>query len=596
MVFDSTILARLASDLRRQIVGARVDRVFAVSRDEVVLDLRRRVPRPQLVFSWSAEMGRAHLSADHEPRPDLHLPFVDSLRKELRGATITACGQVGFDRILEVEFANCEGLGPGSRASLVAEIMGRHANLILRDADGTILSCAKLINSQVNRYREIMPGVRYVPPPGGHRLDPRQLTVEGLLSPPEPPVDDEHETSAVHGGMELRQYLRGVLMGASDLFLDELVTRSRLEGERPVGSQPGAWASQVCEAAADLLAEAEKEGSAFLYEGAVRRGKRTQVFAYPLVLQSHLDFECRQVDDLGAALDELVGTQLVSRELQSGRDHLTAILSRALARTEARVRERELSLAEAEDADGLRRRGELILANLHAIPAGAAEVEVTDYYDPDQATVTLKLDPHYSAKENAQAAFERYRRARRILDRVPGLLAEARAEGEYLQGVQQQVETAEDTAELSQLEEELRRGGFLHEQAKRARSRDRSGAVEPRRATTRDGYPMLYGKTGAQNDAVVRTAAPEDLWFHVKDGPGGHVVIRTSGRPDEVPESSLREAAALAASLSHWRNDAHVPVNYTAVKHVHKPKGARPGFVTYTDFRTLHVDTGHERG
>jgi predicted ribosome quality control (RQC) complex YloA/Tae2 family protein len=189
----------------------------------------------------------------------------------------------------------------------------------------------------------------------------------------------------------------------------------------------------------------------------------------------------------------------------------------------------------------------------------------------------------------AQALFQRYKRARRILERVPPLLAQAEQEREYLQGVQQQVLTAETQQELDELEEELERGGYLREPARRQAKSPR-GTAQPRRAVSSDGYVILYGKTGAQNDALLRMASPEDLWFHVKDGPGGHVLVRTSGKGDEVPRRTLLEAAARAAGLSQWRKDHNVEVNYTRAKHVHKPKGARPGFVTYTHFQTLTVD------
>ena len=142
MVFDSLCLARIAADIRRQAVGARVDRVFQPSREELVLELRRKMPRPQVMVSWSAEFGRVHLGRDAAPSPGANMPIADVLRRHLRGATVVACEQVNFDRVVHITFANCAGLGPQSRAVLVAEIMGRHANLSL-DEDETIIGCAK---------------------------------------------------------------------------------------------------------------------------------------------------------------------------------------------------------------------------------------------------------------------------------------------------------------------------------------------------------------------------------------------------------------------------------------------------------------------
>lgn len=568
MFFDSLILARIAAEVRGDLLGATVERVFAPGREIVALDFRRRLPRSQLLLAWSAEGARTYLSGSAEPQPDLSSPMADVLRRHLRGATLVACEQVAFDRVLRLEFANCLGLGPQSRNVLVAEVMGRLSNLVLVGAGMQVIACAKAVRSEFNRYREVLPGQQYVPPPALGRLDPRTLTAETLL---------ERGRNAE----TLRDLLAGTLMGASERFVEEALTRAHLNPEAATQGE-GEWAHRLVAAIRAMIAEAEEPGRAFVY-------KANKVFAYPLVLESHLEWETEPAESLSAALETLAAQETQRWRISQARERLLAAARRGLEKAEARRRERERALQEAEDAKALRRRGELLLANLKLIQPGAQSVTVTDFFDPEQAQVEIALDPRLAPADQAQALFQRYKRARRILERVPPLLAQAEQEREYLQGVYEQVLTAETPDELAELEEELRRGGYLKEPVRRL-PKAPVGTAQPRRATSSDGYVILYGRTGAQNDALLRMAAPEDLWFHVKDGPGGHVLVRTSGKADEVPRSTLLEAAARAAGLSQWRNDHNVEVNYTRAKHVHKPKGARPGFVTYTHFQTLTVE------
>jgi predicted ribosome quality control (RQC) complex YloA/Tae2 family protein len=203
--------------------------------------------------------------------------------------------------------------------------------------------------------------------------------------------------------------------------------------------------------------------------------------------------------------------------------------------------------------------------------------------------VELRLDPNYSAQQNARDAFHRYRRARRIQEQVPPLLEEARREREYLEGVLDDLERAESLEDLRQVEEELLARGHIGRQAGQKRRPAPRSEVKLSRLPVADGPAILYGKTGTQNDELVRLADGDDLWFHVKDAPGGHVLIRTGGRPEAVPPETLEAAAALAAALSRRRTESRVEVNYALAKHVRKPRGAPPGFVTYTDFKTLSV-------
>ncbi len=375
MLFDSTMLCRVTTDLERQAVGARIQRVFMVNKTTVVLELARRLARPQIVLACDAEYGRVHFTDGMTPDPGEHSPFGDVLRRYLRGATMTSVCQPNFDRILRIEFVNVQGMGPESRCCLVAEIMGKRANLLLLDSDETILECAKHVPAAVNRYRQSLPGLQYIPPPGGDKLSPAEASGEAL-------------TKIAQGDTRLDKWLRGNVMGGSAVFITEVCARAGFNGEHPLDQLPDNWPAILAEALQSIAEQAEKPGPGHIYRGP------HELFAYPLVLQSVTDLQEEECDDISAAL-ELTHHQLSQRQqLQQHSQRLQSVVRTVYDKANRRVREREKALQEAEVGEVFRRYGELILANLHSIQPGASEITVTDYSAEGMPQVTIALDPN----------------------------------------------------------------------------------------------------------------------------------------------------------------------------------------------------------
>ena len=251
-----------------------------------------------------------------------------------------------------------------------------------------------------------------------------------------------------------------------------------------------------------------------------------------------------------------------------------------------RRRKRQAALAGVDDADRYRKWGELILAHLHAIPPRARQVTVTDYYSPSQSQVTIPLDPDHTPQVVAQHYFKRYKRAGRLRQRLPRLLRVDRIQQDYLEGLIHQIHSAAELADLEELREEMIEQSVL-KPPKRPQPRPQKRSLP--RFSSGDGYLVLYGKTGRQNDELLRAASPDDIWLHVQQGPGGHVVIRAGGKPEQVPETTIVEAAQRAAALSKQARSPAVEVDYTLVKHLSKPRGAPPGFVLYRNFKTVRI-------
>jgi predicted ribosome quality control (RQC) complex YloA/Tae2 family protein len=563
MTSDSLMLRRLVAEVS-ELIGQRVQRVFPLGRGVVVLEVHGRLADPQVLINGSGEGCGLLRTADCEPVRGQDTPLADVLRRHLRGATLLAASQRQFDRVVELEFGNCEGLGPQSRRRLIAEITGRHSNLLLVDERDYILECARHVTARVNRVRQSLPGELYLPPPDFGKLDPSvPRALEAL--PPLAPAD-----------LSLAQWLRQHWQGASDPFTAVLAQRLGVLPESPLQALGEGGRERVVQAAAELIAEAQTVGPVHL---AALPGKAP--VAYPAVLPApwqslgeaeSLSVACRRL--------ELEGAQgRVSQELQQRLQSALGAAHQKAARTES---QRAKTLAQAADAERWRQWGEMLLAYLSEVPAGAQEVELENWYTEQREMIPL--DPRLSPRENAQAYFNRYRKLQRVQQRVPPLLAEARRQREYLEDLQDQVQQAEGSAELQLVEAELEEAGIL-----KAGKRRRPETKADYRRTEIGGYAVIYGRSGLENAAVLREARPDDLWLHVQAAPGGHVVVRTDNRPEQVPEKVLLEAARLAARLSRRRREKVVEVDCTRPKHLTRVKGAPPGYVIYRECRTLLV-------
>ena len=579
MLFDSTMLARTAGDAERGLLGARLRDVVQARHDEVCLRFARGGDLPCLLLSSSPEEGRAHMAAACPAAPPTPFPFCMALRKHLRGATLEAVEHVGYDRILRLAFSGCEGFGHECRRALVAEIMGKHANLILVDESEVILACAKHVTERVNRYRQTREGETYILPPSGGRFDPRCATGDQLA---------DRAGEWPHAG--LAELLTHTCLGVGPVMAGEVQGRAGL-GDRAVR----ALSPAECEAAAAELravcAEAYQEGLAYVYETVLSGRRSPTLFAYPLQLASLAGPEA-EFPHLGAALEHVAARTRQRRLEQELRARLHGAVATALQSVRERQEQYRRSLAKAQETAELARQAELIMSQLHAIPPGAAAARLLDWHDPAQPEVVVPVDPALGPQRTAEQHFAAHKRGQRVLRRVPPLLEAAEAEERYFQSVATEIELAEGPGELAMVEEELVAQGALKVRRQRGAPRSRRGPTELPSFETEDGYRVLFGRNHQQNEQLVREAAPDDLWLHVRDGPGGHVLVRTGGGPGEVPQRTLLQAARRAVSLSRQPEEGLVEVDYTLAKHVRKPREGRPGMVLYTHQKTLAVRQG----
>jgi predicted ribosome quality control (RQC) complex YloA/Tae2 family protein len=554
--FDSVVLAAIAREIGA-LVGSRVGRVTQPDPEEVAIELRGRTAPVSLLVSIHARWGRVHL-LQRLAGGELSM-FGHLLRSRLEGARLTAAHQTAFERVLRLAFETLEG-----RVDLVAEIMGRHSNLILVQNE-MITSSLKTVPRAKSSLRVVRAGSPYVPPPAD-RPPPSDLT-EDTLHQLLRSSDDP-----------LAQRLVASILGLSPALATELIVRAHLDPHAPANTQSDATVQLWTE----LMNLVRLVQSQAFTPTVYLDGDEPVGFA-PFPYEHLASFPHRLAASMSEAVAATLGRFSLAARLDEQRTALLTTLRSALARVARRDLELRQATAEAARTGRLRQHGELLLTHAAQIPPGASEVTLPGY---DGTPTTIPLDPALSAAGNAQQLFKRYKRVRDARTTLASRLSEAEAERAYLESVLTLIAHATTAEDLSDLRQELADEGYLRRSARRpTRPSAKSG---PRRFSVEGGRLVLVGRTNRENDALTfKTAAPEDLWLHARGVPGAHVILKTDGKAP--PEEAIRQAASLAAFFSQAREDASVPVDYTPRKYVRKLPGGKPGLVTYTHEQTVRV-------
>lgn len=537
--------------------GGRVTKIYQPTQTDLVLHIRSRKVRGKLLISINAAFARLHLTRLVEGNPEKPPMFCMLLRKHLEGSVIDSIEQVGFERIVHIDLRARNEFGDLTQKQLIIELMGRHSNVILIDKPtGRIIDSMKHLTSAVNRYRTVLPGETYVAPPDQGKMNPLEMSTKDLISHIE-----------WNSGKTDRQIV-SLVEGFSPLISREVMHRAGLPNQESVARA----FSNV------LLAIREND-----YAPTIIYGKNGKGECHVLDLTC-LPGRKEQFSDVNEMLDHFYLVKSETDAVKQKAGDLGHFISLELKKNKNKLKKLEKTLDQAENADQYRLCGELLTANMHLFKRGDRSVQAVNYYDANQSTVKIKLNPNRTPSENAQAYFKKYTKAKTARKVVAGQIDQTKQEIDYFDGLQQQIESA-SLKDIAEIREELEEGGYLRK--KRGKSfRKKKSRPEIDHYYASDGTVILAGKNNKQNDYLTtKVARRDDTWLHTKNSPGSHVIIRSA----HPAEKTLTEAACLAAFFSKSRMGSGVPVDYTRVRYVKKPSGAKPGFVIYTDQRTLFV-------
>ena len=578
MALDGAFLRHIAKELEERAIGARVDKIHQPNREEMVFLLRTRSEPLKLLISARANSARVQFTQSTPENPKQPPMLCMLMRKRLSSARLVGVRQPELERLLYLDFDAVNELGDVVRLSVVCEIMGRYSNIILIEEDGKIVDALKRVDAEMSSERLVLPGLTYELPPPQHKLslldtEPQQV-LQALLAQPK--------------DTELSKALLSVLQGVSPIVCRELQHR--------VGRGADVTVQQ--------MTEQQKERLLF-FLGRIKQDIEAVSGTPYLVVgpeKKPLDFTFFRVEQYAASA--------IVREHQSFSELLEAFYQERDKIDRMRVREQDLlrtlttlsdrlsrkinlqraELEQCANRDQLRICGDLLNANLYQMESGITSIELDNFYEEGMPKLRILLDPRLSPSQNAQKYYKEYRKARTAEEKLTEQIEFAQQELAYLDTVLDALSRAETERDLAEIRQELQEQGYLKSQKGKQKP---LAAAAPMEFTVSDGFLVLVGRNNKQNDILtLKKANNNDLWFHTKNIPGSHTILVTNGQ--QPTEAAILDAARLAATFSRGRASAQVPVDYTQVRYVHKPAGAKPGMVIYEKNRTLYVTPGAE--
>ena len=558
MALDSVTLSALAAELRGRCVGAKIDKVQQPERDTVLLTLRGQGGSFRLVLCGGVGNARVHVTEASYENPAQPPMFCMLLRKHLLGARIAGIEQPARERILIFSLDAYDEMGAPVQKKLAVEMIGRGTNIILIDGDGHIIDCLRRADSEMSPLRPVLPGLIYRLPLQQTKPDFFALTS----------AERRAAFAARDTEMPADKWLLDSFSCLSPLNCRELVSRCRGD----LSTLPDAM---------DALAESVEAGE-FTPWMLIVDGKPKD-FSFQCLTQYGEAAEGEAFPDFSALLDGFYTRRSKAEEIRRRTAALRRSVKSAHDRTVKKLALQAEELKKTEKRDEKRRWGDLITANLYRAPkTGARSMEVEDFYADGCPKVRIPLDPLKSPQANAAAYYKEYTKAKTAEQYLTRLIAENEREAEYLSSVLDELDRAASTADIAEIRRELTGGGYVKPQ----KGREKEKPSAPLRYVSSTGTEILVGRSNIQNDQLTcKTAHKGDLWLHTKTVHGSHVIVRCAGAP--VDDATLAEAASLAAYHSQASGGGKVPVDYTRIKFVKKPAGAKPGMVIYTDYETV---------
>ncbi len=566
MALDGLTLSHIKNEIAAAAVGCRVEKVHQPSREELVLVLRGRNGAHKLLLSARANSPKVHFTAFPPENPAKPPMLCMLLRKHLTSALLTAVRQEGLERALFFDFDATNEIGEPVKLTLCIEIMAQYSNIILINEQGNILDAVKRVDSETSSVRQVLPGLLYKMPPKQNKPDLHEKS--GL---------DFAKAAAETENKAVSSALLGCVQGLSPIVCRETVSRALGEDKRTEflnDDEISRLGEEI-----EKLKTLEPKPCAVIDPS----GKPLDFSFYPITQYGenakikYFETFFALLDDFYFEKDRIERTKQNSAELQK-------LVANLIARTAKKLDLQRAELEQCADREQLKINAELIAANLWQLQKGAPFYEVFNYYTNEN--IRINANPALTPNENSQRYYKEYRKAKTAEQKLTELIAQGEEELTYLDTVADALSRAETTAQIAEIKQELTHTGYLKSKQKPGTKAPKP--LAPMEYESSDGFLILVGRNNEQNDRLsLKTAAKSDLWLHTQKFPGSHTVIVSEGR--EIPESTVIEAAIIAAYHSRARQSSGVPIDYTQVRNLKKPQGAKPGKVIYHVYNTLYV-------
>lgn len=557
MAFDGLFTKAMTEELASTLTDGKITKIHQPYKNELVVTIRANRKNHRLLLSAHPSYARVQLTNEGTDNPGDPPMFCMLLRKHIDGAIIESVEQYEMDRMIVFTLRGRNELGDVSYKKLVIEIMGRHSNILLVDMDSNkIIDCIKHIPTALNSYRTLLPGADYIYPPPQDKLDPLTANEEDVL----------RQMDFNQG--KLDQQIVQAFSGFSPDLAREIIFQTHLANRETL---PPMFVKMCAKFASKQ------------YEPTITKTKSKE--AFHILPFTFMAGENETYSSLSEMLDTFYFGKADRDRVKQQANDLEKFMKNERAKNVSKIKKLKRTLEYAEQADDFQLYGELLTAYMHELKRGMKEIAVHNYYHEDNEKIMIPLDSRKNPAENAQAYYSKYQKAKNSVQVVNEQMDKAQLEIDYFDSLIQQVESA-STKDIEEIRDELAEGGYLRSKGKKKERKQINKKPELERYTATDGTEVFVGKNNKQNDYLTNKFARRDeIWLHTKDIPGSHVVIRS----EEPSEETIQEAAHLAAYFSKAKNSASVPVDFTKVRHVKKPNGAKPGFVIYDQQQTVYV-------
>ena len=574
MALDGITVHCIKDELSSRLTGGRIDKIYQPQKDEIILGVRAFGTNYKLLLSANASHPRAQLVSSSKENPLQAPMFSMVLRKHLSGSKILSISQPGAERMLFFTMEGHNEMGDLVQKQLVLELMGQYSNLILVDPQtGNILDAIKHVPHDISSVREVLPGRAYVEPPSQQKQDPFSLEKESFFSAlsalPDAPLD---------------RALTSSYTGLSPLLSSEICSRAHLDAS----DRPSALSQLQKDTLYDAFSALMEEVKAGQYTPSLYYDAHGLPQEFAPVRLTMFPGKAEEMESISDVMTAFYEKRDAAYHIRQKAHDLRRLVQTNIERC---VKKKEIQLRTRKDNKNMdlwRLKGELLTANLYAVPKNATVYEAPNFYEEGMPLVQIRLDPTLTPSENAARYFQKYNKAKRTLAALAVQEAQNEKELAYLEGVLVAIDACNEEADIKDIRDELVEEGYLRKRSSKQDKRQKKS--RPLHFLSSDGYHIFVGKSNTQNDELtLRFAKSDDLWLHTKKIPGSHVIIQTNGAPEQVPAATLMEAANLAAYYSKGRQSSNVPVDYCPRRFVKKPSGAKPGMVIYETNQTIYI-------
>lgn len=561
MALDGIYLYSLINELKDFAINSKIDKVNQPEKDEIILTLRGKGTK-KLLISSSSNYPRLHFTTINKINPLKAPVFCMVLRKYLIGGKIIDITQYSTDRIISIDIENKDELGFDSKYSLIVEIMARHSNITLvRKRDNKIMESIKHIHSNKNSYRVLYPGATFIMPPTSNKLNPFSFTKEELKNLLKENINFNESIFS--------KIITGVGKNLSnDLFIEYKNKFNDLTIDN------------LSLFITDYFKNILKDNKNILF---FKDGKVVDFYFKDLISLNNC--EKKYFESHSDTLDNFYATKDKQDRLHSKGLDIQRLINTNIERCLKKIKILEKTLKECEAKEDYRIKGELLTSYIYGFKKGDKDVSVLNYYSENEKYLKISLDENKTPSENIQFYFKKYNKLKNAEEASINQLSINEDELNYLNSVLTSLETADNYADIEEIKKELIETGYVR--FRKEKNKNKIKTNKPLHFISSDGIDIYVGKNNIQNDYLtLKFAEKTDTWLHTKIIPGSHVIIKGKN----IPESTLLEAATLAAFYSKGKNSTKVPVDYTLVKNVKKPSGAKPGMVIYSTNKTLYID------